>query len=73
MKLDVSMTADKEEFNVASWWAKAPEFALAALSRQLMAASVVWPELASYEIVRVIPEEMPNETAPTDEPDLKTP
>lgn len=50
MRLDISMSTEKTEFTVSSWWAKTPEFAIDSLRSQLEAATVIWPELARYQI-----------------------
>lgn len=50
MRVSVSMTTDKNEFDVSSWWAKSPEFVIASLRSQLEAAQAVWPELKEYAL-----------------------
>ena len=52
MRVDVSMTTEKDEFAVSSWWAKKPEFVIASLQSQLEAAQAVWPELRQYAIAK---------------------
>lgn len=51
MKVDVSMTTDKDLFEVSHWWAKEPAFVVDSLRRQLEAASAIWPELRQFAIV----------------------
>lgn len=55
MRVDVSMTTDKEEFHIGSWWAKAPDFVVGALRAQLEAAQAIWPELREYTLVKKPP------------------
>lgn len=52
MRVDVSMTVEKDEFNVSSWWAKNPQFVINSLRSQMEAAAVVWPELKEYGILK---------------------
>jgi hypothetical protein len=52
MRVGVSMTADKNEFNVSSWWATKPEYVLSALQSQLEAAQAIWPELKEYGVLK---------------------
>lgn len=47
----MSMSKAEQKFSVGSWWASSPEFVLRALTSQLKAAAVIFPELAAYEIV----------------------
>lgn len=57
------MNMDQEKFHVHSWWAKTPDFALAALARQLDAAKTIWPEyLGAYDLVKRVPP--PDPSAP---------
>jgi hypothetical protein len=51
MRADVRMT-DQQEFHVSSWWAKSPEYVVAALQAQLEAAQSVWPELKQYSVAK---------------------
>jgi hypothetical protein len=52
MHVDVSMTTEKNELSISSWWAKEPGFAIASLQAQLEAAQVIWPELKSYALAK---------------------
>lgn len=46
---------DEDRFSQESWWATEPRWVLDVLSRQLIAASAIWPELAEWKIIRVPP------------------
>lgn len=50
MRVTVEMTTEEQKFSVASWWAKTPDFALAALAAQLAAATAMWPELEEWKL-----------------------
>jgi hypothetical protein len=52
MKVSVSMTTEKESFDVSSWWASSPEFVISSLRRQLEAAQAVWPELKDFAVAK---------------------
>lgn len=51
MKVDVRM-ADEEVFSVATWWAKSPDYVIDALTKQLEAATAIWPELKDYQVAK---------------------
>ncbi len=52
MRVEISMTMDKEEFHVSSWWAKSPDFVISSLRSQLEAAQAVWPELKLFTVAK---------------------
>lgn len=52
MRVSLSMTTDKDEFDVSSWWAKNPQFVIDSLRSQLEAAQAVWPELKEYGVLK---------------------
>jgi hypothetical protein len=50
MKVTV-LVDDENKLSVGSWWATAPERALAEFRSQLAIARCIWPELERYAIV----------------------
>lgn len=42
------MDMEEHKFSVQSWWAKSPDFVLAAIASQLDAAKAIWPELREW-------------------------
>jgi hypothetical protein len=52
MRVDVSMSTEKDEFSVSSWWAKSPEFVVRSLQSQLEAAQAIWPDLRKYQLAQ---------------------
>lgn len=57
MKASIAMTPE-DRFQVDSWWATSPSYVVAALSAQLRAAAVVWPELEDLRVGTLSPEEL---------------
>ena len=51
MKLEISMTIDKQLFEINHWWATAPEFVLDTLRAQLDAARILWPEALKNVVI----------------------